>query len=88
MLSRLRKWLIGEDPDEEIQEPNMQKGVRVHTTPEGKLFLTIASNTCPNCGSHKGFTEGPSGGMSTNIFCADCGQGFNITPMIGIAERI
>lgn len=57
-------------------------------TDEGKLFATIAGSRCPDCGKKTDFYEGPSGGMSTNIFCAQCGHGFNITPVIGIAERI
>jgi len=38
---------------------------------------------CPNC--EKGHLyEGPSGGMSTNIRCRICGQGYNITPILGL----
>lgn len=61
----------------------------VTETERGKLWLKIATNYCPDCG-HQGFIEGPSGGLSTNIFCAnkECGHGFNVTPVIGIAERI
>lgn len=36
----------------------------------------------------KGFFEGPSGGICTNVFCSQCGQGYNLTPMIHIAELI
>jgi hypothetical protein len=57
------------------------KSVRVTDTPEGKLFETVGlQDTCPDCGS-KGFYVGPSGGMSTNIFCVNraCRSGFNIT---------
>jgi hypothetical protein len=36
----------------------------------------------------KGFVEGPSGGMSTNVFCSHCGQGYNITPVAHWAELI
>lgn len=65
----------------------------VRETEEGKLFNSFAKGICPDCGSTEGFYEGPSGGMSTNYFCAnrECRQGFNVTPfpgMDGIAERI
>lgn len=57
---------------------------------EGKLGKKILQNICPDCGSKKGFYEGPSGGMSTNIFCSACGQGYNFTNIFGEghAERI
>lgn len=51
------------------------------------------SLVCPNCGSNQWY-EGPSGGMSTNIKCAnpDCGLWFNSTPFgldfIGIKENV
>lgn len=70
--------------------PEKSQGTPVTETDEGKLYAIIAGGKCPDCGSTKGFYEGPSGGISTNIFCANdaCGAGFNVTPMIGIADRI
>lgn len=67
-------------------------GKPLRETPAGKLGAKIAKGICPDCGSKKGFYKGPSGGMSTNIFCAnsECRSGFNFTPMFGEghAERI
>lgn len=40
-----------------------------------KKFLD--DEACPDCGS-KEFQEGPSGGMSQNIKCSDCGHWFNL----------
>ena len=34
---------------------------------------------CPDCGSTE-FSEGPSGGLCTNIKCCSCGHWFNISP--------
>jgi len=34
---------------------------------------------CPNCKYDKWY-EGPSGGMSTNIQCGNCGKWYNHTP--------
>lgn len=49
----------------------------------------LQTQTCPACRTHPiKLYEGPSGGMSTNVFCNNCGQGYNLTPMIEIAERI
>lgn len=81
MFGWLKRMFSGYDPAEEIQE-----GVK--DTPEGKLWEVIAQDICPLCGSHRGFYEGPSGGMSTNIECISCGKKFNVTPMLGIAEEI
>ena len=38
--------------------------------------------TCPNCESAKMY-EGPSGGMSVNIRCPNCGQGINFIILPG-----
>lgn len=64
------------------------KSTAVSSTPKGKLWATIASGKCPDCDGIEGFYEGPSGGMSTNIQCIACKAWFNVTPLIGIAERI
>lgn len=76
-------------PHVEIVEMGEGSRQLVKDTDEGKLFLQIATNHCPDCGGD-GFYEGPSGGLSTNIKCAnpECGSEFNVTPMIGIADRI
>lgn len=84
MFKWLKRMLSGYDPAEEIQEQE----IHYQNSPQGMLWATIATNTCPDCGSKKGFYEGPSGGLSTNIQCIECGQAYNVTPMIGIAERI
>jgi hypothetical protein len=58
---------------------------------QGKLGAIIQKNKCPDCGS-KGFYEGPSGGVSTNIYCTnpECRSAFNYTNIFGEghAERI
>lgn len=49
----------------------------------------ISSGKCPNC-KISPLYEGPSGGLSQNIRCYTCGQGYNISPFgienIGIDE--
>jgi len=51
------------------------------------------SVVCPNCGGNQWY-EGPSGGMSINIKCANprCGLWFNHTPFgldyIGVKENV
>lgn len=61
----------------------------VSQTNGGKLYRLIAKGRCPDCGN-KGFWDGPEGGMSQNIFCqnARCRSGFNVTQVLGIADRI
>lgn len=61
----------------------------VSETEGGRLWAIIATDHCPDCG-HEGFYEGPHGGLSVNIQCANanCGHKFNVTPMVGTAERI
>lgn len=60
----------------------------VWDTVEGKLYQYLATKGCPDCRKGSLFFEGPSGGVCVNIFCGYCGQGYNISPIVGIAERI
>lgn len=49
----------------------------------------LKAGGCVDCRKKpKGFYEGPSGGMCTNVFCSQCGQGYNLTPIAHWAERI
>lgn len=49
----------------------------------------IDAGGCVDCNAKPKFlAEGPSGGVSTNVFCAHCGQGYNLTPIAHWAERI
>jgi hypothetical protein len=57
-------------------------------SPQGKLYIKMRKK-CPACGFRPPtYLKGPSGGLSINVFCGSCGQGYNITPMIEIAEEI
>jgi len=68
---------------------SMPEGTPVSKTPDGRLWLEIQSGTCPHCHDPDAvFSEGPSGGMSTNIRCTACGWWFNVTPAIGIAQSL
>jgi hypothetical protein len=60
----------------------------VNETAGGKLYAAMMRK-CPSCGLNPPeYMKGPSGGMSTNIFCGKCGEGYNITPIIQSAEKI
>ncbi len=49
----------------------------------------IENGGCLKCDERpKSFVEGPSGGVSTNVFCPWCGQGYNLTPLAQWAEEI
>jgi hypothetical protein len=57
-------------------------------TPNEKLYRQLAK-ACPECQrTPTYYHEGPAGGANVNIFCAYCGQGYNISPMIKWAEKI
>lgn len=80
LWTKIKRWFRPALPD------NQQW---VDQTPDGKLYEDLMENGCVEC--HRlpiKFFEGPSGGMSTNIFCGYCGQGYNVTPIIGIAQKI
>lgn len=59
-------------------------------SPAEKLWNDLLrAGGCVKCTKlPKGFYEGPSGGMCTNVFCAHCGQGYNLTPVAQWAELI
>lgn len=92
MTMRMFKWfqkLFSRKEEEVVKLVNNETGIPVTQTEEGKLWLQIVDNECPDCGARfKGFMEGPSGGMSTNIMCFGCKHWFNVTPVIGIADRL
>ena len=49
----------------------------------------VDAGGCVECRTlPKRFVEGPSGGMCVNVFCAQCGQGYNLTPVANWAEKI
>lgn len=50
---------------------------------------SLRHNRCPDCGNY-GFHDGPRGGASQNIFCANphCRAGFNIAPHFVMCQRI
>lgn len=49
------------------------------TDPETiRRFDHFARWLCPNCGTYDEFLEGPCGGLSQNIKCANCDTKYNI----------
>lgn len=48
------------------------------------------SRACVDCGSGMGYFPGPRGSLSINVFCRNpkCRSGFNIVPMMRLAQRI
>lgn len=87
------RWATGPTvpaPEYPPMREELEEFVFVHETEEGRLYRAISRSVCPDCGDTRGFYQGPSGGLSTNIFCMnrECRSGFNVTPVIGTAERI
>jgi hypothetical protein len=65
-------------------------GTSVKDTPEGKLYLAMRER-CPACQLYPPtWIEGSRSGvgMSVDLFCASCGQGYNVAPHVEIAEVI
>ena len=44
-----------------------------------RIVIALNAEQCPDCDAH-GFDHKPRIGMSRNIFCKACDQGFNISP--------
>jgi hypothetical protein len=44
-----------------------------------RIVIALNAGQCPDCGAY-GFDLKPRVGMSRNIFCKACDQGFNISP--------
>jgi transcription elongation factor Elf1 len=65
------------------------RGAVETTEPREESLYDELRTHCPECKSESHvWYEGPSGGMSTNIFCGKCGQGYNVAPVMGWAEKI
>lgn len=43
---------------------------------------------CAECNGKAFWMQGPTGGMSINIFCGHCGQGYNVSPPLEHVEKI
>lgn len=59
---------------------------------QGQLDSLTKSGRCPDCAGNT-FRRGPSGGLTENIQCCQCGSRFNFCPPCtmmprGFAERI
>jgi hypothetical protein len=65
----------------EAQEPSFKDDLSW-----AKYELEI-KHRCPFCRKNN-FREGPSGGISVNIYCANCGAGFNISGPFGVTDII
>lgn len=65
--------------------PTSQKST-LHTSNDELTKIFRDEQVCPDCGVWE-FLEGPSGGMSINIMCDNCGSIFNDAGPFGI-ERI
>ena len=55
--------------------------------PSPEIWAYLAKHGCLDCPADS-FTEGASGGGSTNIKCTNCGSKYNLTAAIHWAERI
>ena len=71
----LLKWVTGgRDPVQELSASE-------------SLYRRMA-DSCPDCGRGPEYMTGPQGGCCVNVFCTWCGQGYNLTPIAEIAEKI
>ena len=74
--SFLKGFTLGREPE-------------VDENDERSLWNSIVKDGCPDCHNNPmTIREGPSGGMMTNVMCADCGSKFNISAEMGYAARI
>ena len=44
-----------------------------------RIVIALNAERCPDCDAH-GFDYKPRVGISRNVFCKACDQGFNVTP--------
>jgi hypothetical protein len=91
MLRRLRE-IIGQYW-EKVRPPGLNDLGHAEATPlspDERLWnAMIDAGGCVECAAKPKFlVEGPSGGMSQNVFCAHCGQGYNLIPVGHWAQKI
>ena len=65
----LRQWQAKKQRRAILAKPELEQD-------QSMLTVAIDSGICPDCGIWEMY-EGPSGGMSTNIYCGSCGSHFN-----------
>jgi len=66
-------------------DPNLDDPIKMKSIADSKVFFEEKKMPCCGC---EDFIEGPSGGMSINILCANCGAKFNMTPILKLIERL
>jgi len=59
----------------------------IATDEEERLCAYLQRYGCPDCACDT-WKVGPSAGVATNIQCAGCHSEFNISTVLGFAERI
>ena len=59
----------------------------IATDEEERLCDYLQRHGCPDCDCDT-WKVGPSAGVATNIQCAGCHSEFNISTVLGFAERI
>lgn len=63
--------------------------LRCKVSERERYTMLFVDKRCPDCGiKPMVLYEGPSSGMSTNVFCGNCGHGYNITPAMQRADDI
>jgi ribosomal protein S27AE len=53
-----------------------------------EALYNAISEHCPRCGGPPHFAEGPRAGACQNIFCTNCGQGYNVASGVEWAKEI
>lgn len=75
MFKQLRDWLFKPTPQRQPAPIDN--------------WASLLAQICPDCKDHPvKLLEGPSSGMSTNVFCSNCGHGYNISPALSRADDI
>jgi hypothetical protein len=59
----------------------------MHDEMSEELFAQL-TKACPDCNGPPNYEDGPRGGLAVNIFCLTCGQGYNVAPLMRLAQRI
>lgn len=63
--------------------------IYANETDGNALWNKMLQGECVECDTESAcFYEGSAGGMNLNIFCSSCGQGYNVSPILGWAEKI
>lgn len=76
-----------ETPEVWFKDAKLRRPAPPAPIPQSLSYRALMQR-CAECNKKAFWFQGPQGGMSLNIFCGHCGQGYNVSPPLEYVEKI